>query len=153
MSPGGDPKALEVVLPLLELYAAKDPKSSKTCVANIGPGGSGHYVKMVHNGIEGGMMSALCEAWSFMHTGLGLNYAQIRDIFTKWNESGELQRNYLVQIGADICKAKKPPHGGEKDEGAGNNSRYLLDNVLDKVVQGDDSTEGTLMWSLIESAS
>lgn len=152
MSPGGDPKALEEVLPFLELYAAKDPKSGDPCVTNFGPGGSGHYVKMVHNGIEGGMMSALCEAWSFLHTGLGLNYEQIGDIFAKWNESGKLRRNYLVQIGADVCKTRKPPHGDQKGEGVSKDGGYVLDDVLDKVVQDDDNTEGTPMWSLVESA-
>lgn len=50
MSPGGDKETVELVLPVLEKFAAKDPKSGKPCVAYIGPGGSGHYVKMVHNG-------------------------------------------------------------------------------------------------------
>lgn len=74
MSPGGNNAALDAVMPLLERYAAKDPKSGAPCVSNIGPGGSGHFVKMVHNGIEVGMLSALCEAWGFLTRGLGLDY-------------------------------------------------------------------------------
>lgn len=61
MSPGRNAAALNEVMQLLELYAANDPKSGAPCVSNIGPGGSGHFVKMVHNGIEVGMLSALCE--------------------------------------------------------------------------------------------
>ena len=66
-------------MPLLEAYAAKDPKTGAPCVTRIGPGGSGHFVKMVHNGIEGGMLSTLAEAWSYMHYGLGMDYEQIGD--------------------------------------------------------------------------
>lgn len=65
MSSGGNAAALKEVMPLLELYAAKDSKSGAPCVSNIGPGGSGHFVKMAHNDIEFGMPSALCEAWAF----------------------------------------------------------------------------------------
>lgn len=77
LSPGGDAKALELVMPLLEMYAAKDRKTGTPCVTRIGPGGSGHFVKMIHNGIEGGMLSVLAEAWSYMHHGLGMDYDQI----------------------------------------------------------------------------
>lgn len=152
LSPGGNPKALELVMPLLRLYAAKDPKTGKPCVTNVGPGGSGHYVKMVHNGIEGGMLSTLAEAWSYMHHGLGLNYDEIGDIFAKWNESGELKRNYLVKIGSDVCRTKRTPRGDYKGEGASRDNGYVLDDVLDKVVQDDDGTEGTPYWSIMESA-
>lgn len=143
MSPGGDRETLEKVIPLLKLYAAKDPKTGTPCIANIGPRGSGHYVKMVHNGIEVGMMSALCEAWSLLRTGLGLNNNEIGDIFAEWNESGELRNNFLVRIGSEICKTRK---SGSKDG-------YVLDDILDKVVQDDDDSEGTPTWSIMESAA
>lgn len=152
MSPGGDPEALNKVLPLLELYAAKDPKTGQPCVANMGPRGAGHYVKMVHNGIEVGMLSAVCEAWAFLSTGLGLSYDQIGDVFAKWNEEGELRTNFLLKIGADICRTTKSPQGDWKGEGASEAGGYVLDDVLDKVVQDDDSTEGTPTWSVSESA-
>lgn len=61
-SPGGDKQAVELALPLLEQYAAKDAKTGNPCVAYMGPRGAGHYVKMVHNGIEQGMLSTICEA-------------------------------------------------------------------------------------------
>lgn len=152
MSPGGDPEALNTVLPLLELYAAKDPKSGAPCVANIGPRGAGHYVKMVHNGIEVGMMSAVCEAWAFLSTGLGLNYDQIGDVFASWNDSGELRTNYLLKLAADICKTPKTSQGDHKGEGASEVGGYVLDDILDKVVQDDDNTEGTPTWAIMESA-
>ncbi|KAJ6095848.1 6-phosphogluconate dehydrogenase decarboxylating [Penicillium sp. IBT 16267x] len=152
LSPSGDAKALELVMPLLQRYAAKDPKSGTPCVTRIGPGGSGHFVKMVHNGIEGGMLSTLAEAWSFMHYGMGMGYEQIGDVFTQWDSAGELRGNYLIHIGADILRTKRTPHGDGKGEGVGN-SGFVLDDVLDKVVQDDDGSEGTPFWSLMESAA
>jgi 6-phosphogluconate dehydrogenase len=88
MCPGGDESGLKEVLPLLQKVAAKD-KEGKPCVGIIGRGGAGHYVKMVHNGIEHGMMSAICEAWGLMRK-LGLDYEQIGDVLKEWDLSGEL---------------------------------------------------------------
>lgn len=153
LSPSGDAKALALVMPLLELYAAKDPKTGTPCVTRIGPGGSGHFVKMVHNGIEGGMLSALAEAWSYLHFGMGMDYDQIADIFSQWNSSGELQGNFLISIGADMLRMKKTPKGDRNGEGAGPSGGHVLDDVLDKVVQDDDDTEGTPLWALMESAA
>lgn len=95
LSPGGDLDAMKLVLPLLEAYSAKDRKTGLPCVTPVGPAGSGHFVKMVHNGIEGGMLSTLAEAWSILHNGLGMNYDEIGDIFAQWNKEGELRNNYL----------------------------------------------------------
>ncbi|KAJ5460591.1 6-phosphogluconate dehydrogenasedecarboxylating [Penicillium daleae] len=153
LSPGGDLKAIQLVMPLLQAYSAKDPKTGAPCVTRIGPGGSGHFVKMVHNGIEGGMLSALAEAWSYMHFGLGMDYEQIGDVFTEWNSHGELRNNFLVNIGADIMRAKKTPKGDWQGEGASDSNGYVLDDVLDKVVQDDDNSEGTPLWAVMESAS
>lgn len=152
LSPSGDAEALKLVMPFLEQYAAKDPKTGTPCVTRIGPGGSGHFVKMVHNGIEGGMLSALAEAWSYMHYGLGMGYEQIGDVFAAWNKSGELRGNFLINIGADLLRVKRTPQGDGNGEGVGN-SGYVLDDVLDKVVQDDDDTEGTPLWCLMESAA
>lgn len=88
MCPGGDKEALNTVMPLLEQIAAKD-KEGKPCVGMVGRGGAGHYVKMVHNGIEHGMMSAISEAWGIMRA-MGMEYEEIGDVFGKWNEGGEL---------------------------------------------------------------
>lgn len=90
MCPGGDESALKEVMPLLERVAAKD-KEGKPCVGIIGKGGAGHYVKMVHNGIEHGMMSAICEAWGMMRK-MNMGYEEIGNVFKKWNEKGELVR-------------------------------------------------------------
>jgi len=152
LSPGGDEQAIADVMPFLEQYAAKAPKDGTPCVTRIGPGGSGHYVKMVHNGIEGGMLSTLAEAWSFMHYGMGMAYPMIGDVFEQWNKSGELRKNFLVSIGADLLKRKKTPQGDQKGEGSSQANGYVLDDVLDKVVQDDDNTEGTPLWSLMEAA-
>lgn len=89
MCPGGDEQTLEMVLPLLEKVAAKDPQD-RPCVARCGLGGSGHYVKCIHNGIEHGMMSAISEAFQIMETGLGMSYDEMGDVFEKWNTEGEL---------------------------------------------------------------
>lgn len=88
MCPGGDVAAIKEVLPLLEKIAAKD-KNEKPCVGVIGKGGAGHYVKMMHNGIEHGMMSAICEAWGIMRK-MGMGYEEIGDVFAQWDSEGEL---------------------------------------------------------------
>jgi 6-phosphogluconate dehydrogenase len=153
LSAGGDAKALELVMPFLETYAAKDPKTGKPCVKRMGPGGSGHFIKMVHNGIEGGMLSTLAEAWSYMHDGLGMEHSKIGDVFAKWNSSGELRNNFLVHIGDKILHTRRTPQGDYKGEGASRDDGYVIDDVLDKVVQDDDNSEGTPLWCLMESAS
>ena len=88
MCPGGDKEALSTVMPLLEQVAAKD-KEGKPCVGMVGRGGAGHYVKMVHNSIEHGIMSAISEAWDIMRA-MGMGYEEIGGVFRRWNESGEL---------------------------------------------------------------
>ncbi|KID86219.1 6-phosphogluconate dehydrogenase, decarboxylating [Metarhizium guizhouense ARSEF 977] len=82
-------------------------------------GGNEHYrdterrqkecrnIGMVHNGIEVGMLSALCEAWGFLNTGMGLDCHQIGQVFQQWNNEGELNGTFLVKIAADVCKARK----------------------------------------------
>lgn len=95
MCPGGEEKALDIVMPLLRQVAAKDFQGNP-CVGYIGIGGSGHYVKMIHNGIEHGMMSAMAEAWQMMNQGLGMGYDEIADEFTRWNENGELVSRFTL---------------------------------------------------------
>ncbi|KAF2186501.1 6-phosphogluconate dehydrogenase-like protein [Zopfia rhizophila CBS 207.26] len=139
--PGGDERALKEVMPLLERVAAKD-KHGKPCVGIVGRGGSGHYVKMVHNGIEHGMMSAICEAWSIM-TRMGMEYEEIGDVFKKWNENGELKGTFLISIGADLSH--------KKDTFTPNRSEPVISEVLDKVVQDVTGEEGTGIWSNTEA--
>jgi len=142
ISPGADDgAALDKVMPILRKVAAKDAQGNP-CVRKIGPGGSGHYVKMVHNGIEQGMLSTLCEAWGLLRFHLGLEFDEIGNIFKRWNQKGELKNNFLVSIGSDIC-LQRDPH---------DNSKHVLADILDKVVQDADDTEGTGVWSVMEAA-
>ncbi|APA12758.1 hypothetical protein sscle_10g075280 [Sclerotinia sclerotiorum 1980 UF-70] len=140
MCPGGQEQALDIVMPLLEKIAAK-ASDGTPCVARIGDGGAGHYVKMIHNGIEHGMMSAISEAWTFMNKHLGMEYDEIGKVFEKWSAEGELKNTFLIQIGADICE--------QKDK-SGN---HVLADVKDKVVQDTDNSEGTGIWSNTQATS
>jgi len=94
MSPGGDKHGVNAILPFLERVAAKDSKG-QPCVGNMGNGGSGHYVKTIHNGIEQGMLSVLCEAWGIMLDCLGINYDTIGKVLERWNAGGELVFGYI----------------------------------------------------------
>ncbi|KAF2124591.1 6-phosphogluconate dehydrogenase C-terminal domain-like protein [Dothidotthia symphoricarpi CBS 119687] len=148
MCPGGDKSALEEVLPLLQKVAAKD-KNEKACVGIVGRGGSGHYVKMVHNGIEHGMMSAICEAWGIMRK-MGMGYEEIGNVLKEWNSSGELRGTFLISIGADLSHKREPG----KDSGSSDSSEQhplVVSEVLDKVVQDVTGEEGTGIWSNTEA--
>lgn len=139
MCPGGDDQTLKMVLPLLEKVAAKDAQG-RPCVAAAGLGGSGHYVKMLHNGIEHGMMSAISEAYAIMRNGLGMDLEEIGGVFEKWNKDGELKNTFLIDISARICRTIDPK-----------THKHVLDSVLDKVVQDLTGEEGTGVWSNIEA--
>lgn len=95
MMPGGDAWAVDRLLPLLKQIAAKD-EEGRPCVTNIGSGGSGHYVKMVHNGIEHGIMSALCEAWEIMDHCLEMESTEIGAVFDSWLQTPQLVSFVLV---------------------------------------------------------
>lgn len=140
ISPGGSKEALDAIFPLLEKVAARDNKG-RPCTVKLGPGGCGHFVKMIHNGIEHGMMTALCEAWGIMTQGLSMNYDEVADVFERWNKHGPLQNNFLVDIGSRICRTRDPKDGTN-----------ILANIRDKVVQDADDSEGTGTWSLEEAA-
>jgi 6-phosphogluconate dehydrogenase len=138
MSPGGDSKAIQEIMPILRRVAAKD-EYGNPCVGLIGPGGSGHYVKMVHNGIEQGMMSVIAEAWFILTQGVQLAYDEVGDIFRQWNDTKELHGCFLIYIGIDIDKAKDV------------SGHHPLGYILDKVVQDIDETEGTGTWTCNEA--
>jgi 6-phosphogluconate dehydrogenase len=87
MCPGGEEVAVNMILPMLRKVCAKD-KMGRPCVGYVGAGGAGHYVKMIHNGIEHGMMSAVSEAWQIMNVCLGMKYDQIGEEFARWNKDG-----------------------------------------------------------------
>ena len=98
--PGGPKEAYERVRPVLEAVAAK--VNGDPCVTYLGPGSAGHFVKMVHNGIEYALMQLIAEAYDLMKRGLGLKDDELRDVFTAWNK-GELN-GYLIEITGDIFR-------------------------------------------------
>jgi 6-phosphogluconate dehydrogenase len=125
--PGGPKEAYERVKPIFEAIAAK--ADGVPCVAYIGPGSSGHFVKMVHNGIEYGDMQLICEAYHLMKEGLGLSNTDMHKVFAEWNQ-GELN-SYLIEITRDIL-AYKDEQGNE-----------LIDLILDTAGQ-----KGTGKWTV-----
>ena len=127
--PGGPQEGWEAVSPLLNAIAAKAPEDGKPCVAYLGPGGAGHYVKMVHNGIEYGDMQLIAEAYDILRNVLGLSAAELADVFTEWNK-GELD-SYLIEITSKIFR--------RIDEESGD---ALVNRVLDKAAQ-----KGTGKWT------
>ncbi|MBN2325462.1 MAG: NADP-dependent phosphogluconate dehydrogenase [Spirochaetes bacterium] len=126
--PGGSIKAWEHVRPLLQKAAAKVEDGSPCC-EYMGPGGAGHYVKMVHNGIEYGDSQLICEAYFLLKSVLGLSYDEMQRIFSEWNK-GELE-SYLVEITADILGRKDPDTG-----------KPVVEIILDRAGQ-----KGTGKWA------
>ena len=106
--PGGQKEAYERVRPIFEAAAAK--VDGNPCVTYLGPGSAGHYVKMVHNGIEYGLMQLISETYHFMKSALGLNDEELADVYHEWNE-GELQ-SFLVEITAEIFRRIDDKTGG-----------------------------------------
>jgi 6-phosphogluconate dehydrogenase len=130
LMPGGSEKAWPLVKPILQAIAAKvGPKNDIPCCDWVGPRGAGHYVKMVHNGIEYGDMQLICEAYLMLKEAAGLSNDELYDVFDTWNR-GELE-SYLIEITRDIFSVKDD-QGGEG---------YLVDKILD--VAG---AKGTGKW-------
>ena len=125
--PGGDPAAWPTVAPLLQGIAAKVTDGTPCC-SWVGPGGAGHFVKMVHNGIEYGDIQLLAEAYHFMHAGLGMTTDEIAAAFATWNR-GRLE-SYLVEITAAVLR--------HREEGA-----PVIDRILDAAGQ-----KGTGRWTV-----
>ncbi|ROW04873.1 hypothetical protein VMCG_04764 [Cytospora schulzeri] len=144
ISPGASsPEAWDAVWPFLTKVAAKD-KTGKPCTAKLGIGGCGHYTKMVHNGIEHGMMTVLCEVWGIMRETFGWSNEEIGDVFARWNDDKDspLRGNFLIEIGSEICRTKDP----------NDPSKYILTDIRDKVVQDVCEEEGTGTWTVQEAA-
>jgi 6-phosphogluconate dehydrogenase len=127
LMPGGDREAYEQIRPIWEAIAAKVDDGA--CVTYIGPGGAGHFVKMVHNGIEYGDMQLIAEAYDLMRTVLGMEATEMADVFDEWNR-GDLE-SFLIEITAQILRVKDTETG-----------RPLVDLVLDKAGQ-----KGTGKWT------
>jgi 6-phosphogluconate dehydrogenase len=125
--PGGQKEAYELVAPILKDIAAK--VNGEACTTYIGPDGAGHYVKMVHNGIEYGDMQLIAESYFLMKNVLGLSAEELHEVFAEWNK-GELD-SYLIEITADIFT--------KKDEETG---KPMVDVILDKAGQ-----KGTGKWT------
>jgi len=129
LMPGGSEAAWPIIRPIFQAIAAKvGPKGDIPCCQWVGPRGAGHYVKMVHNGIEYGDMQLICEAYNLLRNGLGLTNAQVYDVFAEWNR-GELD-SYLIEITRDIFSVKDPETG-----------RDLVDMILDAA-----GAKGTGKW-------
>jgi 6-phosphogluconate dehydrogenase len=103
MMPGGSPAAWQYVKPIFQAICAK-VESGEACCDWVGEGGAGHFVKMVHNGIEYGDMQLICEAYQLMRDYLGMSADEMHEVFAKWNE-GELD-SYLIEITRDILAYK-----------------------------------------------
>ena len=129
--PGGSPEAWPWVRPILQAVSAKVEDGSPCCEW-VGENGAGHFVKMVHNGIEYGDMQLICEAYQLMKDGLGLEHDRMHSIFAEWNE-GELD-SYLIEITRDIL--------GFRDE----DGEPVLEKILDTAGQ-----KGTGKWTAISA--
>ncbi len=129
--PGGSTAAWEHVKPVFQSIAAKVDDGTPCCDW-VGEGGAGHFVKMVHNGIEYGDMQLICESYHIMRDICGMKSAEIQDVFTEWNK-GDLN-SYLIEITRDIF-AFKDNHG-----------EYLVEKILDAAGQ-----KGTGKWTGIEA--
>jgi 6-phosphogluconate dehydrogenase len=128
--PGGSPEAWPAVKEIFQAIAAKvGPKGDIPCCEWVGKDGAGHYVKMVHNGIEYGDMQLICEAYFLMREVLGMTPAEMASVFDEWNR-GPLD-SYLIEITADILKKIDPDTG-----------KPLVDVIMDKAGQ-----KGTGKWT------
>jgi len=131
LMPGGASEAWPHVEPLFKAIVAKT-QEGEPCCEWVGEGGAGHFVKMVHNGIEYGDMQLICEAYHLMRDGMGLGNAEMRDVFARWNR-GELD-SYLIAITRDIL--------GFVDA----SGEAVIDSILDTAGQ-----KGTGKWTAIEA--
>jgi 6-phosphogluconate dehydrogenase len=127
LMPGGSDHSWQAIRPVFEAIAAKS--DSGPCVTHVGPDGAGHFVKMVHNGIEYGDMQLIAEAYDLLKRGLNMKPNELADVFDQWNH-GPLE-SFLIEITAKIFRVKDSESGGA-----------LVDKVLDKAGQ-----KGTGKWT------
>ncbi len=128
LMPGGSRESWEMIAPIFRKIAAQ--VDGEPCCRYMGPNGAGHYVKMVHNGIEYGDMQLICEAYAILEHVLGLTTDEMADTFAEWNR-GDLD-SYLIDITAQIFRKKDPATG-----------KAMVDVILDKAGQ-----KGTGIWTL-----
>ncbi|WP_303885243.1 NADP-dependent phosphogluconate dehydrogenase [Abiotrophia defectiva] len=127
--PGGPQSAYELVAPILRDISAKAPEDGEPCVTYIGENGAGHYVKMVHNGIEYGDMQLIAESYDLLHRVLGLSASEISQIFGEWNK-GELD-SFLMEISTQILATVDPSTG-----------KPMVDVIMDRA-----GNKGTGKWT------
>jgi 6-phosphogluconate dehydrogenase len=127
LMPGGVRAAYDHLRPILESIAAKTDSGS--CVTYVGPDGAGHFVKMVHNGIEYGVMQLIAEAYDLLHRALGLSAAQTAALFAEWNR-GPME-SYLIEIASQVLAVRDPETGNP-----------LVEMILDQAGQ-----KGTGKWT------
>jgi len=127
--PGGPQSAYELVAPILRDISAKAPEDGEPCVTYIGENGAGHYVKMVHNGIEYGDMQLIAESYDLLHRVLGLSADEISEIFGEWNK-GELD-SFLMEISTQILATVDPSTG-----------KPMVDVIMDRA-----GNKGTGKWT------
>lgn len=132
LMPGGSKAAYDAIEPIVTKIAAQ--VDDGPCVTYIGQGGSGHFVKMVHNGIEYGDMQLIAEAYDLMKNTLGLGHEELHKIFAEWNKTEELD-SFLIEITADIFK--------KMDEETG---KALVEVIMDKAGQ-----KGTGRWTVMSA--
>jgi len=128
LMPGGSRESWEMIAPIFRKIAAQ--VDGEPCCRYMGPDGAGHYVKMVHNGIEYGDMQLICEAYAILKDVIGMDHKQLAETFTEWNK-GELD-SYLIDITSQIFRIIDPDTG-----------KPLVDVILDKAGQ-----KGTGIWTL-----
>ncbi len=128
LMPGGSREAWEIIAPIFRKIAAQ--VDGEPCCRYMGPDGAGHYVKMVHNGIEYGDMQLICEAYAILKDVIGMDAKQLAETFTEWNK-GDLD-SYLIEITSQIFRKIDPETG-----------KPLVDVILDKAGQ-----KGTGIWTL-----
>lgn len=126
--PGGQREAWEALAPIFRAIAAK-ADDGEPCVDYIGPRGSGHYVKMIHNGIEYSDMQLIAEIYDILHRGAGLTAGELADLFSEWNKG--ILRSYLIEITAAVLRYTDPETG-----------KPLVDVILDQAQQ-----KGTGKWT------
>jgi 6-phosphogluconate dehydrogenase len=132
LMPGGTKEAYDALEPILTKIAAQ--VDDGPCVTYIGPGGAGHYVKMVHNGIEYGDMQLIAEAYDLLKNVVGLNHIQLHEVFSEWNTTPELN-SFLIEITAEIFNYIDP-----------DTQKPLVDVILDEAGQ-----KGTGRWTVISA--
>jgi 6-phosphogluconate dehydrogenase len=131
MMPGGAKEAWDIVAPIFTTISAQ--VEGEACARYMGPDGAGHYVKMVHNGIEYGDMQLICEAYAILKDVLGLSADELHDVFAEWN-AGDLD-SFLIEITKNIFKKKDSETG-----------KPLVDVILDKAGQ-----KGTGKWTIMNA--